>query len=76
VLAVEVTTTIRSIPEEVRLGRREGLPRTCVANLDTLRTVPRACLESRIGRLARGRHVEVERALGHALAWTELTELG
>jgi mRNA interferase MazF len=74
-LVVEVTTTTRGIPQEVPLGKREGLPRTCVANLDTLRTVPRACLRSRIGTLAVARHVEVKRALGHTLHWPELTGL-
>jgi mRNA interferase MazF len=75
VLVVEVTTTIRGIPQEVSLGRREGLPRSCVANLDALRTVPRSSLTLRIGRLSAGRHVEVKRALGHVLHWPELTSL-
>jgi mRNA interferase MazF len=74
-LVVEVTTTIRGIPQEVPLGKREGLPRRCVANLDALRTVPLACLGAPIGRLAASRHVEVKRALGHVLHWPELTGL-
>jgi mRNA interferase MazF len=75
VLAVEVTTTERAIPQEVSLGQREGLPRPCVANLDALRTVPRDCLQQRIGRLSSQRHIEVKRALGHVLHWPELTGL-
>lgn len=75
VLVVEVTTTVRNIPQEVTLGQREGLKRACVANLDTLRSVPTSCLHARAGRLASRRHVEVERALGHALHWPELTAL-
>lgn len=75
VLVVEVTTTIRSIPQEVLLGRREGLSRACVANLDALRTIPRASLIARIGRLAAWRHADVKRALGHVLHWPELTSL-
>jgi mRNA interferase MazF len=75
ILGVEVTTTVRGIPQEVSLGPREGLPKACVANLDTMRTLPRASLDSRIGRLAMGRHVEVKRALGHVLHWSELTGL-
>ena len=75
VLVVEVTTTIRTIPQEVSLGRREGLPKPCVANFDTLRTIPQACLEASIGRIGPGRHVEVKRALGHVLHWPELTGL-
>lgn len=75
VLVVEVTTTVRAIPQEVPLGRREGLRKPCVANLDALRTIPRTSLESRVGRLAVARHVEVKRALGHVLHWPELTNL-
>jgi mRNA interferase MazF len=75
VLAAEVTTTVRAIPQEVSLGRREGLPRPCVANLDSLRTVPVACLETPVGRISVRRHIEVKRALGHVLHWPELTNL-
>jgi mRNA interferase MazF len=75
VLVAEVTTTIRNIPQELVLGRREGLPGACVANLDALRTVPRKCFDARIGRLAVARHVVVKRALGHVLQWPELTGL-
>jgi mRNA interferase MazF len=75
VLVAEVTTTVRAIPQEVSLGRREGLPKSCVANLDALRTIPIACLEARLGRIAAGKHVEVKRALGHVLHWPELTRL-
>jgi mRNA interferase MazF len=75
VLVVEVTTTVRAIPQEVSLGRREGLSRKCVANLDALRTIPSSVLDSFIGRLAAARHIEVKRALGHVLHWPELTGL-
>jgi mRNA interferase MazF len=75
VLAAEVTTTVRGIPQEVSLGRREGLWKPCVANLDNLRTVPVACLETLVGRVAVRRHVEVKRAFGHVLHWPELTHL-
>jgi mRNA interferase MazF len=34
-----LTTTIRSIPVEVRLGSREGLPRECAVNLDEIQTI-------------------------------------
>jgi mRNA interferase MazF len=75
VLAAEVTTTIRAIPQEIVVGRSEGLPQRSVANLDAIRTVPVACLASRVGALAFSRHVEVKRALGHVLHWPELTAL-
>lgn len=75
VLVAEVTTTVRAIPQEVSLGRKEGLSRASVANLDALRTVPISTLASRIGTLPAARHVEVKRALGHVLHWPELTGL-
>jgi mRNA interferase MazF len=73
-LAIEITSTIRSIAVEVPLGRIEGLPAKCVANCDNIRTVPRSALTKRIGHLAPRRHSEVKRALGHSLAWDELID--
>ena len=74
-VVVEITTTMRGIAEEVRLSRTEGLHKPCVANFDNLRTIPCSALVKKAGALAPERHVEVKRALGHALAWTELVEL-
>jgi mRNA interferase MazF len=75
VVVVEVTTTIRGIPEEVRLGRGEGLSRACVANFDNVHVVAKASLKKLLGRLPPGRHPEAKRALGHALDWAELKTL-
>lgn len=75
VLVAEITTTTRSIPQEVTLGPREGLPRACVANLDAMRTVAKTALSDRIGGLRASRHGDVKRALGHVLHWPELTAL-
>jgi mRNA interferase MazF len=75
VLAVEVTSRVRGIPQEIGLGAREGLPQRCVANLDNLRAVPKSALRERAGRLAPRRIAELKRALGYALGWTELTTL-
>ena len=74
-VVAEITSTIRSIPVEVRLGRREGLPAASVANLDNIRTVAKSWLESRAGALPAVRQVEVKRALGYALGWEELIGL-
>lgn len=73
-IAAEITTTVRSIPVEVALGKRDGLPSPCVANLDNIRTVARERLDSRAGALPRSRHGEVKRALGYALGWDELID--
>jgi mRNA interferase MazF len=72
-LAVEVTRRERGIPQEIVLGRREGLPSRCVANLDNLRAVPKLSLAKRVGSLKPARVAELKRALGYALGWVELT---
>ena len=72
ILVAEITTRVRGIPQEVPLGKREGLPRACVANLDALRTIERSVVGDRLGVLSPSRHREVKRAMGHALDWSEL----
>ena len=74
-VVAEITTTIRNIPVEVRLGKRDGLPISCVANCDNLRTVGRAALVERISRVSALRQVEVKRAVGYAFGWDELTDV-
>ena len=74
VLVVEITSTIRSIPVEVTLGRSEGLRHSSVASLDNIRAIPKRLLERRIGTLHPLRILEVKRALGYALDWPELKQ--
>jgi mRNA interferase MazF len=74
VLVGEVTSTVRAIPVEVPLGRKEGLRRRCVVNLDNVHVVPKARLRTRIGTLSVRRIPEVKRALGYALDWAELKD--
>ena len=71
-LVVEITTIVRNIPQELPLGRPEGLRRNCVANCDNVHTIPRDALKERIGALAPVRQHELKRALGQALEWYEL----
>ena len=73
VLIVEVTTTIRRIPQEVLLGSKEGLPRRCVANFDNFHSIPQSTLQRRIGSVAGSRLRELKQAMGSALGWPELT---
>ena len=75
-VVAEITTTIRDIPVEVPLGRREGLPKPCVVNCDNLRTVAKGSLAKRISRLSADRSCEVKRAVGYAFGWNELIEIG
>jgi mRNA interferase MazF len=51
VTVVEVSSTVRGIASEVPLGKREGLPRKCVANADNVVTIPKVWLESCVGPL-------------------------
>jgi mRNA-degrading endonuclease toxin of MazEF toxin-antitoxin module len=72
VLVAEVTSTVRGIPQEVPVGKAEGLPQKCVVNFDNLHAVPKDRLGERAGALHPGRVPEVKRALGYALDWSEL----
>lgn len=71
-IVAEVTRTIRGIPQEVEVGRPEGLPARSVVNMDNVHVVPVVQLAERIGRLGAGREAEVKRAVGYALDWAEL----
>ncbi len=72
VIVAEVTSTVRSIPQEIPVGKREGLERTSVVNFDNVHVVAKALLGDRIGGLASSREREVKRAIGYALDWPEL----
>lgn len=61
-----LTTRIRDIPTEVRLGTEDGLPKECVVNLDNLRQVSRSLLSEPITTLSGPRMHEVCKALAIA----------
>jgi len=67
VTGAPITTRARQIPTEVPLGPAEGLPKACVANLDTVTTIPRRALTQLIGPLPLEKLIRVERALIFAL---------
>ncbi|MFH1150774.1 MAG: type II toxin-antitoxin system PemK/MazF family toxin [Actinomycetota bacterium] len=67
VTVAPLTGTIRSIPSEVRLGKREGLKKDCVANLDDLQTVPKSMLIERLTTLPEEKMSEVAKAISFAL---------
>jgi mRNA interferase MazF len=62
-----ITTRIRGIPAEVRLGIADGLRRACVANLDAMYTVSKGALQERITILGPAKMREVEAAIHFAL---------
>ena len=51
VIVAPVTSTIRDIPVEVRLGPEHGLAKPSAANLDSTTNIPRNALHRRIRRL-------------------------
>ena len=67
VTVAPVTTRIRRIPTEVPLGTADGLPKKCVASLDTITTIPKRVLAERLAVLRPEKLVAVENALRFAL---------
>jgi len=67
IVVAVVTRTDRGLDTEVRLGRREGLPRPCVASLDNILTVPRRRFVRLMGSLSRERVNELDAAIILAL---------
>jgi len=64
VIGAPVTSTIRGLSTEVRVGPEDGLRMEAVANLDNAQLVARACLVRRVGRV----RLSTMRAICDALA--------
>jgi mRNA interferase MazF len=62
-----ITTRIRNIPVEVPLGATQGLNKNCVANLDTITTVPKRCLSEMVASLSAAKIAEIDEAIQFAL---------
>lgn len=67
VTVAPITTRSRGIPVEVPLGVDDGMPRLCVANLDSLVTIARSRLERRLVMLGTDKLAAVEDAIRFAL---------
>jgi mRNA interferase MazF len=67
VTVAPITTRVRDIPVEVPLGPKDGLPRECVANLDTVTTIPKDALRERLTVLSRSKMNAVDAALKFVL---------
>ena len=67
VTVAPVTTTVRGIAVEVSLGLEDGLPKPCAVNCDSMLTIPKAYLESRIARLSERKMEEIHKAIRFAL---------
>ncbi len=71
VVGSPVTTRIRGLPTEVRLGPEDGLPRASVVNLDVIVTVSKGRLRRRIATLTSDKMGAVETAIHFALGLDE-----
>src|SRR5713101_3218553 len=67
VTVAPVTTRVRGIPSEVPLGADEGLAKACAANPDSITTIPKRSLASRVSLLSQSKLADVERALHFSL---------
>ena len=67
VIVAPITTRIRHIPSEVLLGTDDGMPRDCVANLDTIIAIPKDCLRNRLITLSPQKLKEIEAAIHFTL---------
>jgi len=68
VTVAPVTSTVRNIPSEVRLGKTDGMLKECAINCDHLQTVAQSKIGSLITSLSPGKLREVRRAVAFALA--------
>ncbi len=66
-----VTTRVRHLSVEIHLGKDEGLPKPCVANLDTITTIPKRALVERISMLPGKKLQALDDALRFALGLDE-----
>ena len=71
VTVAPVTTRMRHIPSEVPLGPEDGLPKSCVVNLDTIATIAKRSLQEKLVPLSPEKLKAVEAALHFALSLEE-----
>lgn len=67
VIVSPITTRVRDIPSEVALDAIDGMPRSCVVNLDTIETIRKARLRDQITTLEAEKLQAVDAALRYAL---------
>ena len=66
VTVAPITSTVRDIPSEVFLSKRNGMKRDCAINLDHVQTVEQARLRRYVGSLSPAKMRAVCRALAIA----------
>ena len=67
IIVAPVSTRVRGITAEVRLGPEGGLPRSPAVNLDTLYTINKSRLRTQISSLSREKTEAIDDALRFAL---------
>jgi len=67
VTVVPITSTIREIPSEVFLSKRDGMVSDCAINCDHLQTVSKDKIGSLIATLSKGKLFEIRNAICFAL---------
>lgn len=67
VTVAQITTTIRNIPVEVILDKKDGLSQLCVVNLDTITTIRKSILTEKICVLKFEKIQAVDQAIKFAL---------
>lgn len=67
VTVAQITTTVRNLPVEIPLDKKDGLPQVCVANVDTISTIRKSILRERICALKAEKIHAVNKAIKFAL---------
>lgn len=68
VTVAPLTTTIRGIPVEVLLTKKDGVPRKCVINCDDILTIRKELLGEKITELSEEKMAAVHQAIRFAMA--------
>lgn len=63
VTVAPITTTVKGLSSEVRVGPANGLDHECAVALDNVVTVPRSLLGRTIGYLTAGQEAQLARAV-------------
>jgi mRNA interferase MazF len=71
VIVAPLSTTIRGFAVEVKVGKREGLPKPGVVNCDWIVTIPKSALQERVGVLSATKRRQLNDALAFALGLGE-----
>lgn len=67
IVVANLTTTIRGLTSELRLGPADGLKRECVVSFDNIHTLPRSSFRRRVAVLSPSRLDEACDRLADAL---------